>query len=302
MFQRFLYVILISFLSLQIHSTEIDSFTDRDPLMKDALLPLNNLMAGYFADAIKDANKKNSCKSHVISDALINRVRGMFWNKIEIDIEQDVNFSDYPNLDSRRSDIDDSVYSGTKFIDGPGLRMAKLGFLMRFGDDYIGSDKFGHFIQQGYYYFEHLYKKNNTLMDAFAYGEMTERTYYGLETTGIYSYGDLAANYDGLSFWERVNNINLASGVKPHFTCQNNIWKQTASFNWADYITPAWDEGTNCSRFKSHDMNFGIQTRIKKLEKKRFTRLTCPINPSKCKKIIEHYGNIASRIITPLCF
>lgn len=302
MFQRFVYGLLISFLSLQIHSTEIDSFTERDPLMKDALLPLNTLMGVYFEDAIKDANQKNSCESHVISDALIKRVKALFWNKIEVDIEQDVNFSDHPNIYGRRTNIDDSVYAGTKFMDGPALRIARLGFLMRFDDDYIGSDKFGHFLQQGYYYFEYIYKKNKTLQDAFAYGEMTERTYYGLETTGIYSYGDLAANYDGLKFWERVNNLNLAPGVKPHFTCQNNVWKKTARFNWADYMTPAWDEATNCSRFKSDDMDFGIQKRIKKLEDKRFTRLTCPIKPSNCQKMIAHYGSVAPHFITPLCF
>lgn len=302
MFQRFVYGMLISFLSVQIHSTEIDSYTDRDPLLKDALIPLNRLMNGYFADAIKKANQENSCEPRVISKSLIKRVQGLFWNKIETDIETDINFNDYPGIDGRRSDINDSVYADTSLIDGFALRMAKLGFLMRIGDTYVGSDKFGHFLQQGFYYFEHIYSKHKTLEDAFAYGEMTERTYYGLETTGVYSYGDLTANYDGLGFWERVTNTNLPQNVEPHFTCKNNVWKQTADFDWAQYITPAWDEGINCSRFKTQEMEKGIQMRIKALEEKRFMKLTCPIKPEQCQEMILYYGNVAEHLITPLCF
>lgn len=288
--------LLISFFALQIHSTEVDSFTDRDPFMKDSTADLNQLMEGYFAQALEKANSKNSCDSKVIENAMLGTIGGSLWAQIEIDIEEST------TIDKRTTSIENSVYKDASYIDAFALYLAKLGFLMRFGDYYIGSDKFGHFVHLGHDYYDIIYNKGKPVSKALAWGEMTETTYYGLATTGIYSYGDLSANYDGILFWQRITNKNLPAGQKPYFTCQNNTWKLSHDFDWADYMKAAWDEGINCSGYVTQDMEANINNRVRALEKKRFTRLTCPVEPTYCNEMISHYGVLAPRIITPKCF
>lgn len=75
----------------------------------------------------------------------------------------------------------------------------------------FGVDKIEHLFQQGYKY----YKQQNeaiakgTASDAaakkaVAWGQKTERTYYGLFVSGVYSNADLVANYAGLKFYRRL--------------------------------------------------------------------------------------------------
>ena len=39
---------------------------------------------------------------------------------------------------------------------------------------------------------------------ALSWGEMREKGVYGFSTTGIFSYADLVANFNGYRFWNRV--------------------------------------------------------------------------------------------------
>lgn len=92
----------------------------------------------------------------------------------------------------------------------------------------IGSDKLGHFFQQGYEYFTiaDLQKKGEA--KAKQYGESTEEGGYGLNTTGIYSNADLSANFKGMSFWrDLVKNPT------------------TYKFDVSKYITNDWNEESN---------------------------------------------------------
>jgi len=81
---------------------------------------------------------------------------------------------------------------------------------------YMGTDKIDHFFQQGYEYFEMVGRKGKGGLDdadaiavAVAHGVEQEHTYYGTLATGVYSNGDLAANYAGMKFY-----LNLRRPVR----------------------------------------------------------------------------------------
>lgn len=97
----------------------------------------------------------------------------------------------------------------------------------------FGTDKFGHIFQQGYTY----YKIHNRAVvegkspeestrKAVAWGRMTEDTVYGTLITGVYSNGDLFANYVGLKFYEGLTrDINTGEGVRPAIVMlKNGCW------------------------------------------------------------------------------
>jgi hypothetical protein len=248
--------------------------------MEDALSELDNMVQGYFAQALKQANEAKSCERQIFEKSFQGITGGTFWDQIEKDIEAS------ETLDRRTNARKRSIYRDVSILEGTVLFMARLGFLMKVGDLYIGSDKLGHFFDTGYEYY-----KKDSLEEALTYGEMTERTYYGLWSTSVYSYGDLAANFDGYRFWTQ-----LTQGKNAYVTCNNNKWSQQRRFTWSDHVNAAWDEGLNCNRYKNHHVTASVNARITELG------LTCPVQSSHCPGMIERYGDLAPRIVSPLCF
>jgi hypothetical protein len=73
----------------------------------------------------------------------------------------------------------------------------------------FGIDKIEHLFQQGHQYYERVNDalrdgkpRNEAVKKAVDWGKHTERTYYGILTSGVYSNADLNANYIGLKFYE----------------------------------------------------------------------------------------------------
>lgn len=269
-------IIFTTFLS----ATEIDSFTLRDPSMKDALEELNQMMQNYFQQALFKANAANSCETGSLEEELHGLLRDSLWTPFEVDIENST------VLDRRTISREKSIYQDIPLIKGIALFMVKLGYLMRIGDFYVGSDKFGHFLETGYEYYH-----SESSEDSLKYGELTERTYFGLMTTSVYSYGDLAANLEGYRFWNQ-----LTQGENAYFSCKDNTWVQQRSFTWENYVNAAWDEGINCSYYADKEITDFVESRITQLG------MTCPMSPEYCEDMIEHYGYLAARVVTPKCF
>lgn len=275
---RFLFLCLLPCSVL--FSTEIDSFTLRDPQMRDGLEELNNLSQGYFNAALVRANQAHSCDPKIFEQAFYKTITGIFWSKIESDIDES------KTLDRRTIERKNSIYRDVNILEGCILHMARLGFLIKTGEIYVGSDKLGHFFDTGYQYYQ-----KSSLEEAMKYGEMTERTYYGLLTTSVYSYGDLASNLDGYFFWTR-----LAKGKEAYVTCQNNIWTQKLKFDLADYINPAWDEALNCNYYRNDHVTYSVAQQISDLG------MSCPIDTSYCTEMLKHYGPLAYHVVGKECF
>ncbi len=275
-------------------STEVDNFTDVHPPLEDGREGLNALMADHMRQAVQNANLAGSCNPSVIEHSLIAEFGGSIGRMLWSTLEKDLETADH--IDRRRSAVADSIYGGVHFWDGMCLHVGQLGFTMRVGDNIIGSDKIGHFLHIGHQYYLKSYTYAGGIDAAMSYGEYTERTYYGLQTSGVYSYGDLVADLEGMHFWQRVLNTDLKKGVSPYFQCEDNIWTQITEFDWADYVNPAWDESLNCSRFSTERMTSSVEERITQ------RGLTCPGKPHRCEEMIAHYGHLSPRLITPRCF
>ncbi|MGL4555758.1 MAG: DUF4157 domain-containing protein, partial [Gemmataceae bacterium] len=128
----------------------------------------------------------------------------------------------------------------TKYA-GVGFRLWSTGFpilnpTMNVKGILIGSDKLGHFLQQGHDYYQ-LARNNKVLKageaDAERMGRSTEEGGFGLRTTGVYSNADLVANKSGMKFYQ---DLAAAPGM---------------TFDLANYITPEWNEEKNPSYYES---------------------------------------------------
>jgi hypothetical protein len=110
----------------------------------------------------------------------------------------------------------------------------------------FGSDKLAHFFSEGWWYYKHWKKNRNKLTpedlqrSMFLYGVKLERWIQGEAITGVFSPGDLEANYQGLLFYQQ-----LCHGDEPLLSRQEGHWHFSDRFNFRDYIYPKWDESWN---------------------------------------------------------
>ncbi len=98
----------------------------------------------------------------------------------------------------------------------------------------FGTDKMDHFFQQGYKYYTTYNKaKDHNLTDeqatakAIRWGQVTERTYFGLLVSGVYSNADLYANYAGMKFYQGLTEpISIGDKTRPSpVRLKYGVWK-----------------------------------------------------------------------------
>ncbi|MFC7768627.1 MULTISPECIES: hypothetical protein [Salinirubellus] len=117
---------------------------------------------------------------------------------------------------------------------------------IRIGDVYIGADKLGHFMQQGYVYYILVTRHGHTLADARQWGHETEAAaplnevvhytdpplaIFGLQSTGVYSRADLEANSRGYEFYRWLEN------------------NPGGRFDIRDYVNANWNEETHTNLY-----------------------------------------------------
>lgn len=126
----------------------------------------------------------------------------------------------------------DTKYSGVSYV----LWKTPFPILnptMRVGSICIGSDKLGHFLQQGHEYYDFAVRQGAGQTKAEEQiGVATEAGGFGLKTTGVFSNADLEANRQGLRFYQ-----DLARSP-------------SMVFDLATYVSPKWNEETNPSHYE----------------------------------------------------
>jgi hypothetical protein len=97
----------------------------------------------------------------------------------------------------------------------------------------FGTDKIAHFFQQGYTYYK-IYRQamddgsapNEAEHKAVRWGQKSENTFYGTLVAGVYSNGDLFANYVGMKFYLGLTReIRIGETTRPPILVLNNgVW------------------------------------------------------------------------------
>ncbi len=128
---------------------------------------------------------------------------------------------------------------------------------------YLGTDKIDHFFQQGYEYYVRVAKLQTAgasaataIATAVAHGVKQEHRHYGTLASGVYSNGDLAANYAGMKFY-----LNLRQSVQigervwpPLFERSSQGWRLRPGLDPDRLLEPFFsdhfDESLNPSRYR----------------------------------------------------
>jgi hypothetical protein len=289
---------------LALHGAEVDSLTARYSLRRDALDRINRIMNERLAQGVAAANEKEEgCDADTLYTELKDAVGQSFF-LVGHRIAQQLNEDELIARD--HTPLARSVYQDLAFLTGISMYFADLMSTVRVAGHEVGLDKFGHFFSEGWSYFELAYLDDEGIAAAMDWGEGTERTYYGWITTGIYSYADLTANFNGMRFWRRV----LGNGEDPvapehasdaYVACQEGRWTLQQRLDLGEYIDGAWDEGNNCAEFSTGENEARFQARVSRLEARYLHRFTCPVSPPHCQATRQKYGELAPRLLHPTC-
>ena len=163
------------------------------------------------------------------------------------------------------------------FILNPGIALTISPTVNLYGSEF-GTDKIAHIFQQGYTYYKIYHRalaEGATPAEAAAkavrWGQKSERTFYGTLVAGVYSNGDLCANYVGLKFYQGltkpivIGNTTRAAVLEIH----DGTWKftgNTQQFLLKPFISDHLNEALNPSIFTR---NLGWRWFIRRSVKKR---------------------------------
>ena len=220
--------------SIIVVASETDSFLAIKDNPRESSYRINEITNSLLIDALIEANNISGCSEKQLYKSLIKRLKG---NVIAGPIEKYINDVDDIFIDKSKTNLKGSIYGTLSFFQAPLLHLTKtsLGSVVKINindnDLFIGSDKFGHFFTEGYIYYKKAFLKKKGIVKTLKWGMRTERGKFGLKTTGVYSYADLAANYKGMSFWKNIVMSELHNTSNSYFRCDGNNFIQIRKFN-----------------------------------------------------------------------
>ena len=285
-------------------ASEIDSFTRKYEALPDSSLAIDSLANKHLDKALKQANSEGSCsmKSHGSKRKLTKILREHF-NIILFKGQYMQNVMTSKEVVRRMIPRKDSIYQYHTKTDGYLLvRPAAdrdgigMGEMMQYKNLYIGTDKIEHLFGRGYiYYYEHYFNKKSieSVLETSAREEKQLLGGMWFET-GIFSYADLVANFNGIRFWNdflKENADLLGRELEPVVKCQNGKWVVNRAITFEHYLDDGVDETLNCIQTATENGARGILRSIRELqEKDPQNQYACPMGVERIEGLKAKYG------------
>lgn len=279
---------------MQVFAYEVDNYTDRYKPLADSQDELDAQMNLHFK-AVEEKLKKGvvgnfvqkitddkSCDKETLYKKLKSEIGGINTGVIEdYAVDSPKIKKHVPKSQNIYSDADPRVV-------GTILKYSGLHPSINLAGNYVGTDKLSHFFDQGYEYFKIFSKEKDYeygIMKALDYGKDQEKGIRGTSSTGIYSHGDLAANFSGFKFW-----LAMTTPPNPYFKCIKGNWQQVRDFHWREYANSGWDEAINCSEYGSTELAKAVKASARKLEQQAAAKgierkYVCPVSENECRTL-----------------
>lgn len=243
------------------HGAESDNFTANILSLVDVSGQINDLSNKYLADAVGKANLESSCDQGTKSEEILYKeLKKYFSNHSKGELVKTILYSEVVAKNSLP--LNDSVYSEWTVYNGFLLGRKKaassplaLSPLIQIGDQIIGVDKLEHMFGMGFTYFSQ-HSKGKSIKEILKGGILKEKTFLGgnMFATGVFSYADLSANFNGMRFWNHMllkqdDILGSEHNLGPYISCEDSKWKVKNTIDFKNYIDSSMDESINCSKF-----------------------------------------------------
>lgn len=218
--------------------------------LTDSLPIFNDYINGKIPGILETANKRKlfpySCKD--ITLETYKSLGGQSGYKIIYWADNNTAVTRFPDdTVSNNQFYEMTIFRDNQLIRAPLARTVKMNGI------YLGTDKLQHFISVGYSYYKNYIKeiqRGETQQEAFntvlKLGVFTEESYLGQYSSGMFSYADLEANFQGLLF-----GVDLCEGDDPYLSySEKGGWVSRKPIDMTKYLNPNWDESFNSSYYK----------------------------------------------------
>jgi hypothetical protein len=211
-----------------------------------------------------------------------------------------------------------SIYRDINYFEGISLNLKELSRVVNIDGHLVGLDKLGHFFAEGWEYFEKVGEPGGSLKASLRWGRELEEGLFGEATTGILSYSDMVANFNGYRFWGRVLGkqddplLNRFRNLltRPYVRCRFQLlpslrygrwirqWEFSDDFDIGEYVDGAWDEANNCNDYRNEEIRGKVMTRSHDI----YPDFHCPWQVEQCLAARKKYGQYAVPLLYPQCY
>jgi len=285
-------------------AAEADHFTVPDAQVADVTVELNTMANDGLSSAIDELNGAGNCDgSKESEERLYARLTDVFSNHKKGELVRAIIDG---KIERTVVPLKSSVYSEWNLWNGfllgrigAGKSPLALFPLIKVGNTMIGADKLEHMFGQGLIYFKQHYLEERPLVHVLKSGILREKTFLGgnILATGVFSYGDLSANFNGMRFWnhmlqKRDDVLGPQYNAGPYLTCSAGKWVKNAErpIDFRTYVDPILQESMNCSKFATDDSLRKFQAALAARQIKDPSRtFTCPEDPAVLEQAAKKY-------------
>ncbi|OGR73778.1 MAG: hypothetical protein A2179_03340 [Elusimicrobia bacterium GWC2_63_65] len=287
-----------------LQAAEADHFTLEDGQMVDITEPVNRLANEGLQAAIDDLNAQGGCDdTRAAEERLYERLTDVFSNHKKGQLVQAILHGDLPRT---VIPLKESLYGEWSIWNGfllgrKGAAKSPLALspLIKIGDTVIGADKLEHMFGMGLRYFNKHYLEDRPLVSVLKNGIFKEKTALGgnMLATGVFSYADLSANFNGMRFWnhmlqKRDDVLGARHNIGPYLTCQAGKWTKNPErpIDFRNYVDVTMQESMNCSKFATNGGVKKFQEALIKMQNRDKSRtFSCPVSPRALNEVARKY-------------
>ena len=219
------------------YAYETDQYTNRGQQIADATDILNREVNATIAEIAENWSKGRNEMAFV--NAIYKQIGGFHWvDKLE---KWAMKSPEIEKLDIPRYG---SIYSGHPPWAVRVTGLFGVGKTIRINDEFVGTDKIGHFLSQGRKFYKR-YRRMGSEAKAAKRSVLTEKAIFGRMMTGTFSNADLVANYEGYRFYRSLFEDDVVAGKPAILHWDGDGWVVQREFDWADHVNAYWDEAIN---------------------------------------------------------
>lgn len=249
--KKFLFALVLTqfFLVAAATALETDNYIVWKRELKDSSLRINGHLASEIEAALKISNTQETPQDCVaVTKEIAIRFKSHYIHENPLENWLKTNLADDEIYPRTGEYVKDSIYRDPfrfyipAFGLSPNVSVNGINF---------GTDKLTHFSSTGRRYFNHYLKslkkgrtEEEARRKAVLYGIKNERSILGFWASGVYSYGDIEANYQGLLFYKKM----CLDSSDPYLELKNTgKWALVRLPDIREYASPYWDETYNLS-------------------------------------------------------
>ena len=299
---RLLSIALISFGAT---AAEVDQFTRRFEPLQDMANSVNHRANAYLRVAVERANASKRCDASIKSEkALYKEMTAFFSNHLKGQLVKDLIYKD--GIERHVTTLEDSMYNDWSLISGTLMSINSIANALdvmspelNIGGVRVGTDKFEHMFGQGLSYFKSHHLKGKSLRKTLKMGVFKEKMILGglMFETGVFSYADFSANFNGMRFWNHVlqkrdDVLGAEQNIGPYVECINEQWQVIESnpIDFRNYMDISMDESINCSKFATKKGAKQFRQSIERLAEKdkRYSEMCLGLTET-LEKMVKKY-------------